>query len=109
MTTTNITGTPARLCQTAVGTTSTTLYTAQNSGRTLVSCIHICNTTNNKRTISLCHTSISTGTAILYDYDITGNNYLNLDLFHIMNKDEVIVASASDTGLTITLSGMERI
>jgi hypothetical protein len=109
MTTTNITGTPARLCQIGIGTTSTTLYTAQNSGRTMVSCIHICNTTNNPRTVRLCHGSISTGNALLYDYTITGNNYLNLDIFHMMNKDEAMVASASDTGLTITMSGMERV
>jgi hypothetical protein len=46
---------------------------------------------------------------LLYDVSIAPNSIIQIDGFQILNANEVLVASASDTGLTITISGLERV
>ena len=105
----NLSGTPSRLCQAAIGSTSTTLYTAKSDGKTAILDAQICNTTSAAKTVRLCIGSISTSTALLYDVSISPNSIIQIDGFQILNANEVLVASASDTGLTITISGLERV
>jgi len=105
----NLSGTPSRLCQAAIGSTSTTLYTAKSDGKTAILDAQICNTTSAAKTVRLCIGSISTSTALLYDVSIAPNSIIQIDGFQILNANEVLVASASDTGLTITISGLERV
>jgi hypothetical protein len=105
----NLSGTPSRLCQAAIGNSSTTLYTAKSDGKTAILDAQICNTTSAAKTVRLCIGSISTSTALLYDVSIAPNSIIQIDGFQILNANEVLVASASDTGLTITISGLERV
>ena len=105
----NLAGTPKRLAQAAIGTTSTTLYTAQPDGKTAILDTQICNTTSAAKTVRLCIGSISASTALLYDLSIAPNSIMQIDGFQILNATEVLVATASDTGLTITISGLERV
>jgi hypothetical protein len=105
----NLSGTPSRLCQAAIGNSSTTLYTAKSDGKTAILDAQICNTTSAAKTVRLCIGSISTYTALLYDVSIAPNSIIQIDGFQILNANEILVASASDTGLTITISGLERV
>jgi hypothetical protein len=105
----NLAGTPKRLAQSAIGTTSTTLYTAQPDGKTAILDTQICNTTSAAKTVRLCIGSISAATALLYELSIAPNSIMQIDGFQILNANEVLVATASDTGLTITISGLERV
>ena len=105
----NLSGTPKRLAQAAIGNTSTTLYTAQPDGKTAILDTQICNTTTATKTVRLCIGSISTSTALLYDVSIAPNSIMQVEGFQILNANDVLVASASDTGLTITISGLERV
>jgi len=105
----NLSGTPSRLCQAAIGNSSTTLYTAKSDGKTAILDAQICNTTSAAKTVRLCIGSISTSTALLYDVSIAPNSIIQIDGFQILNANEVLVASASNTGLTITISGLERV
>jgi hypothetical protein len=105
----NLSGTPSRLCQKAINASSTTLYTAQPDGRTAILDTQICNTTSAAKTVRLCISSISAATALLYDVSIAPNSIFQIEGFQMLNINEVLVASASDTGLTITISGLERV
>lgn len=105
----NLSGTPSRLCQKAIGATSTTLYTAQPDGRTCILDIMVANTTGASKTLRLCIGSISTDTALAYDVTVAANSIFQMSGFQMLNINEVLVASASATGLTITISGLERV
>lgn len=105
----NLSGTPSRLCQKAIGATSTTLYTAQPDGRTCILDISVANTTAASKTMRLCIGSISADTALIYDVSVAGNSIFQMSGFQMLNINEVLVASASATGLTITISGLERV
>ena len=105
----NLSGTPSRLCQKAILATSTTLYTAQPDGRTCIIDVNVANTTAVSITMRLCIGSISTTTAFVYDVSVAAHSVFQLSGFQMLNINEVLVASASATGLTITISGLERV
>jgi len=105
----NLSGTPSRLCQKAIGATSTTLYTAQPDGRTAILDLIVTNTTTAAITLRLCIGTISTATAIAYDLLIAPNSITQIEGFIILNVSESLVATGSTTGLTTTISGLERV
>lgn len=105
----NLSGTPSRLCQKAILATSTTLYTAQPDGRTCILDIILCNTTSSAITVNLCIGSIATANAIAYGLNLAPNSTTQIDGFVMLNVNEVLVASASATGVTATICGLERV
>jgi hypothetical protein len=106
----NLTGTPSRLSQKAINTSSTTLYTAQPDGRTAIMDIAVVNTTSSTITLSMCVGSIAEANAIdFYNTPIPGKTSVQLSGYQILNQNEVLVAQASAAGLTISISGVERV
>lgn len=105
----NLSGTPSRLCQVALTSTPATVYTAQPVGRSAILDISVCNTTGASITMRLCIGSISTATALIYDVSIAAHSLFQLEGFQILNISEALVASASASGLTMTISGLERV
>ena len=106
----NLSGTPSRLSQAAIGTTSTTLYTAQPDGRTAITDIAVVNTTTSTINLSVCVGSIAAANAMnFYSTPIPGSTSVQLSGYQILNRNEVLVAQASAAGLTISVSGVERV
>ena len=106
----NLTGTPSRLCQKAIGTTSTTLYTAQPDGRTCILDIMVVNTTSASVNLTMYIGSASTANAFgWYNSAIPAYSSVQYSGYQILNVSESLLAVGSATGLTTTISGLERI
>lgn len=106
----NLSGTPSRLCQKAIGATSTTLYTAQPDGRTAILDIIITNTTAGSLNLSLYIGAESASNAFgYYSTAIPANSSVKWAGFQILNINEHLTAVGSATGLTATISGLERV
>lgn len=106
----NLSGTPSRLCQLAIGATNTTLYTAQPDGRTAILDIVITNTTAGALTVSLCIGSVAAGNAIgWYGTSIPANSSVHYSGLQILNASEALIAIGSGTGLTASITGLERV
>lgn len=106
----NLSGTPSRICQKAIGNTSTTLYTAQPDGRTAVLDIIITNTTSGSLNLSLYVGSVAAANAFgYYSTAIPANSSVHWSGFQILNISESLVAVGSATGLTASISGLERV
>lgn len=106
----NLSGTPSRLCQAAIGTTSTTLYTSQLDGRTTILDVMIVNTTASAINLTMYIGSVATENAFGF-YMTTVNPYSSVQWsgFQILNINESLLAIGSAAGLTTTISGLERV
>jgi hypothetical protein len=106
----NLTGTPSRLCQKAIGTTSTTLYTAQPDGRTAILDIMVINTSSAPINLSMYVGSASTANAFgFYSTSIPSHSSIQYYGFQILNASESLIATGSAAGLSTTISGIERV
>jgi hypothetical protein len=106
----NLSGTPSRLCQKAIGATSTTLYTAQPDGRTAILDIMVTNTTSSPINLTM---YIGTATAAnafgWYKSTVPANSSVQYNGFQILNQSESLLAVGSASGLSTTISGVERV
>lgn len=106
----NLSGTPSRLCQAAIGATSTTLYTSQPDGRTCIIDIMVVNTTSASINLTMYIGSASAANAFgFYSTPVPANSSVQWNGFQILNINESLLAIGSATGLTITISGLERV
>lgn len=106
----NLVGTPKRFCLAAIGTTDTLLYTAPSNGRSVIIDIMIANTTASAITLRLSIGATSTSTALgFYDYSVPANGTVQRYGFQVLDPSETLYAKASGTGLTISISGGERV
>lgn len=105
----NLSGTPSRLCQAAIGNTNTTLYTAQPDGRTAVLDIMVTNTTSGSISLTMYIGSAATANAFgWYSSPVPPNASVQYSGFQILNQNEPLIAIGSASGLTATISGVER-
>lgn len=106
----NLKGTPCRLCQKAIGNTNTTLYTAQPDGRTVIFDIMVVNTTSSPINLTMYIGSASTANAFgWYSSSIPAYSSIQYNGYQVLNVNESLIAVGSATGLTTTISGVERI
>lgn len=106
----NLSGTPSRLCQKAIGNTSTTLYTGQSDGRTAILDIMVVNTTSGPISLTMYIGSAATANAFgWYSTSIPAYSSVQWVGFQILNASESLLAVGSATGLTTTISGLERV
>ncbi len=106
----NLSGTPSRLCQKAIGATSTTLYTAQPDGRTCIIDIMVTNTTTGPINLTFYIGSASAANAFgWYNSTVPANSSVQYNGFQMLNINESLLAVGSAAGLTTTISGLERV
>ena len=106
----NLSGTPKRLAQSAIGTTSTTLYTAQPDGKTAILDIMVVNTTSSPISLTMYIGSATAANAFgWYSSSIPAYSSMQYAGFQILNQSEALLAVGSATGLTATVSGVERV
>lgn len=106
----NLSGTPSRLCQKAIGATSTTLYTAQPDGRTCIIDIMVTNTTANPINLTMYIGSATAANAFgWYNSAVPGNSSVQYNGFQMLNINESLLAVGSGAGLSTTISGLERV
>ena len=106
----NLSGTPSRLCQAAIGSTSTTLYTAKSDGKTAILDIMVVNTTSSPLTLTMYIGSVATANAFgWYSSSIPAYSSMQYNGFQILNQNESLLAVGSATGLSATISGIERV
>jgi hypothetical protein len=106
----NLSGTPSRLCQKAIAATSTTLYTAQPDGRTAILDIMVTNTTSSPVNLSMYIGSVAAANAFgWYSSTVPANSSVQYNGFQILNINESLLAVGSATGLSVTISGLERV
>ena len=106
----NLSGTPSRLCQKAIGATSTTLYTSQPDGRTAILDIMVTNTTSSPINLSMYIGSVASGNEFGWSGSaVPPNASVQYSGFQILNINESLLAVGSATGLSVTISGLERV
>ena len=106
----NLSGTPSRLCQKAIGNTSTTLYTAQPDGRTCIIDIMVVNTISASINLTMYIGSASAANAFgWYNSAIPAYSSVQYNGYQMLNINESLLAVGSATGLTTTISGLERV
>ena len=106
----NLSGTPSRLCQKAIGNTSTTLYTSQPDGRTAILDIMVVNTTSSPINLTMYVGSAIAANAFgFYSTSVPSHSSLQYYGFQILNANESLLAVGSATGLSATISGLERV
>ena len=106
----NLSGTPSRLCQAAIGATSTTLYTSQPDGRTAILDIMVTNTTSSPINLSMYIGSVVDANAFGWKGSaVPGNSSVQYNGFQILNINESLLAVGSAAGLSVTISGLERV
>ena len=106
----NLSGTPSRLCQKAIGATSTTLYTAQPDGRTCILDIMVVNTTSASVNLTMYIGSASAANAFgWYNSAIPAYSSVQYNGYQMLNINESLLAVGSAAGLTTTIAGIERV
>lgn len=106
----NLSGTPSRLCQKAIGTSLTALYTAQPDGRTCILDIMVTNTTSSPINLTMYIGSAADANVFGWkSSSVPGNASVQYSGFQILNINEVLNAIGSAAGLTVTASGLERV
>ena len=106
----NLSGTPSRLCQKAIGSSSTTLYTAQPDGRTVIIDIMVVNTTSAPVSLSMYIGSVADANAFgWHTSSIPAYSSMQYNGYQILNANESLLAVGSATGLSTTISGVERV
>ena len=102
-------GTPTRFCQSALTATATKLYTAANDGKSIVLDIMCANTDSNQRTLHLYIGATNDTKCLIHNAKISANEYLHLGkVYQVINSGESIYANGDNTGLVLTISGLER-
>lgn len=105
--------TPLRIAQAAITTSYVSIYTAPTNTRTYVKDINVCNTSGGALTvyISLVPDGGTAGTsnALFYNFSIAANTTYQWSGVQILDAGETIQVKASNTGLTITISGGEAV
>lgn len=98
-----------QICQSALTTSTATLYTASTSTNSHINTINICNTTGSAITISLFIVPsggmAGTSNAIYYGYSIGANSTVTWSGIQIIMAGGTLQGSASATGVTVTVSG----
>ena len=106
----NLSGTPSRLCQKAIGNTSTTLYTAQPDGRTCIIDIMVVNTTSAPINLTMYIGSATAANAFgWYNSTVPVGGSVQYNGYQMLNITESLIAVGSAAGLTTTISGLERV
>jgi hypothetical protein len=106
----NLSGTPSRLCQKAIGNTSTTLYTSQPDGRTAILDVMVVNTTSSPINLTMYIGSVATANAFgFYTTPVNAYSSVQWNGFQVLNQSESLLAIGSAAGLTTTISGVERV
>jgi hypothetical protein len=106
----NVKGTPKRLCQKAVGTTSTLLYTAPADGKAAIIDMRFINTTGATIGLSLYIGSVVSGNEFAFSSsDVVKNSSVSFSGFQILDANESLYAVATGTGVSATISGLERV
>jgi hypothetical protein len=105
--------TPVQIATAAVTNVDTLIFTATASTRLFIKDINIANTNVAARTINL-HIVPSTGTvgtgnALMYNLSIAPNTVYRWTGTQIMNSEDKLYVKASDTGLTVFVSGAEAV
>jgi len=106
----NLSGTPKRLAQGSIGNTNTTLYTAQPDGKSAILDIMVVNTTSAPISLTMYIGSASAANAFgWYSSSIPAYSSMQYSGFQILNQNEAFIAVGSATGLTASVSGLERV
>jgi len=106
----NLSGTPSRFCQKSIGSSSTTLYTAQSDGRSVILDIMVVNTTSAPVNLTMYIGSVATANAFgWYNSSIPAYSLMQYSGYQILNQSEALLAVGSATGLSVTISGIERV
>lgn len=106
----NLSGTPFRLCQKAIGNTSTTLYTSQPDGRTCIIDIMVVNTTSAPINLTMYIGSATAANAFgWYNSTVPVGGSVQYNGYQILNQSESLLAVGSAAGLSVTISGVERV
>ena len=106
----NLSGTPSRLCQSALTTSPATIYTALSDGRTAILDVMVVNTTSAPLNVTMYIGSAATANAFgFYSTVIAAYSSLQWSGFQILNANEAFLALGSGLGLTVTISGLERV
>lgn len=105
-----MTGTPTRLCLKPVLTTLTPLYSTISDGRTAIRDVMVTNTTAADIRVSLYIGAASTDNAFGWSNTaIPAYSSAQFNGYQIMNIGETLNAIASAVGVTVCISGDERI
>jgi hypothetical protein len=104
---------PVQIASSAVTGSDVTIYTTPNLTRTLIKDINIANIGVTARTINV-HIvpstgSVNTNNALLYTVSIAPSTVYRWTGIQIMNSGDKFSVKASDTGLTIFVSGAEAV
>jgi hypothetical protein len=106
----NLSGTPKRLSQMAIGSTSTTLYTSQPDGKTAILDIMVVNTTSASINLTMYIGSVASGNEFgWYQTPIPAKTSVQYSGYQILNQNESLLALGSAVGLTASISGVERV
>lgn len=106
----NLSGTPKRLYQGAIGTSASTIYTAQPDGKTAILDVMVVNTTSATINLTMYIGSAAAGNAFgWYESPIPGKTSVQFSGFQILNQNESLLAVGSAAGLTASISGAERV
>jgi hypothetical protein len=109
--------TPVQIAQAALTTSYATLYTVPTNAttptRTYMKQIDVCNTTGGALTFNL-HIvptggSVGTGNALFYTQNVAANTTFSYAGVQVLPTSATIQVKASNTGLTITISGGEAV
>jgi hypothetical protein len=99
----------SQLCQSALTTSTATLYTASVNFNSHINYITFCNTTGSAITVSIFIVpsggTAGTGNAIYYNYSIAANSSVTWSGVQIITAGGTLQGSASSSGVTVTVSG----
>lgn len=109
--------TPVQIAQAALTTSYVTLYTVPTNAttptRTYLKQIDVCNTTGGALTfyVSIVPASGTAGTAnaLFYGQSVAANSTFSYAGVQVLLTNSTVQAKASNTGLTITISGGEAV
>lgn len=100
-----------RLAQAAITATPAKIYTTPANVMTYVKDIDVCNTTGGPLTVNIhivpTGSTAATSNALYYGFSIAANTVLPWRGTQVMNYNDTIWVTGSNTGLTITISGGE--
>lgn len=104
---------PTKIASAAVPNTDTLIFTAPELTRVFLKDINIANTGAVARTVNL-HIvpstgSVNTDNALIYGFSVSANTVYRWTGIQIMNAGDKLYVKASDTGLTIFVSGAEAV
>jgi len=102
-------GTPTRLAHAAITTGPDTLFTVGGDCRAAITDIIAANTTTSTKTLTVGISGVAAANQIIPGVSIGANSMLQFRGYVILNSAETIQAGASAAGITLTISGVDRI